>query len=319
MSEPSRLFDYRGLTAADLTRRLDVAASTADALVASAVGAATSPSPRLDDVLGRLDDALAGLWDEQGRTGFLVCVHPDSAVRDAAQAARGRIEAWIRGLPQRDDVAEAIGRYAASADAQTLDGEERRLLARWQLDLRRAGHGLSPAAREEVRLLTSREVELEGAFLRNIDEWTGGVDASEDDLAGMPESYVSSLQPGTVPGSRRITLHYPELWPFLERSPRRRLREALLRLHYSRAMDANRPILDELLATRRQHAAVLGYASWAHYRIEPKMARTPERVEALIASVLPALSALADREYAVMATMLERDTGDNRLQRWDWY
>jgi thimet oligopeptidase len=319
MSERSRLFDYRTLTPSDLGRRVDAAVLAADALVMGAVAAAADPSPRFDDVLGRIDGALANLSDEQGRTAFLVSVHPDSNVRDQAQAARERIEAWVRALPQRDDVAEAVGRYATAADARSLDGEERRLLDRWQRDLRRAGHGLSPEARADVRALTAREVELEGAFLRNIDEWTGGVDATDEDLAGMPEAYVSALRPGSAQRTRRITVDYPELWPFLESSPNRQLREELLRLHYSRAMDTNRPLLEELLATRRRHAAILGYPSWAHYRIEPKMARSPERVEALLASVIPALRERADREYAAMAAMLARDTGDSRLQRWDWY
>ncbi len=46
----------------------------------------------------------------------------------------------------------------------------------------------------------------------------------------------------------------------------------------SRALEANRALLDEALALRRRKAALLGYPSWAHFRIEPKMAVTPERV-----------------------------------------
>ncbi|HEX5829172.1 MAG TPA: M3 family metallopeptidase [Candidatus Limnocylindrales bacterium] len=269
--------------------------------------------------MGTLDRALADLWDEQGRTAFLVTVHPDVAVRTAAQAARGRIESWRRDLPLRDDIARAVARYAASADAAGLHGEERRLLEHWRRDLRRAGHDLPAARRGEVRALAAREVELEGAFLRNVDEWQAGIDVTPAELAGMPEQYPAGLRPGSTPGTLRVTLDVPDVWPLLEGSPRRELRESLLRLWHSRAAAANRPILEELLDVRRRHATLLGYPSWAHYRIEPKMAATPERVDALHASVVPGLRDLAAREYAAMVELLQRDTGDTALQRWDWY
>ena len=71
-------------------------------------------------------------------------VHPDEAVRSAAQAVDDRMTTWRRSLPLRDDVATAVARYAATPDGRAIDGEERRLLERWQLDLGRAGHDLPP-------------------------------------------------------------------------------------------------------------------------------------------------------------------------------
>jgi Zn-dependent oligopeptidase len=319
MPDPAGRFDYRGMTPDILTMRVDRALMAADALADAAVAAAGDRDPTFAAVVGAIDRALVDLWDEQGRTAFLVTVHPDAAVRTAAQAGRERIERWRRDLPLRDDVARAVAGYAASPEAASLAGEERRLLDHWRRDLRRAGHDLPPARRREVRALAAREVELEAAFLRNIDEWQAGIDLPPAELAGMPASYLAGLRPGTTPGTLRVTLEAPDMWPLLEGSPRRELREALLRLWQSRAVAANRPILEELLDVRRRHARLLGYPSWAHYRIEPKMAATPERVEALHGSVVPGLRDLAAREYAAMAELLERDTGDTELQRWDWY
>ena len=82
-------------------------------------------------------------------------------------------------------------------------------------------------------------------------------------------------------------------------------------------MAVNRPILEEVLALRRRHAAILGYPSWAHYQIEPKMAHTPERVADFHASLIPPLQRLAAAEYAEMSGMLLADTGDPTLRVWD--
>ena len=129
------------------------------------------------DVIGRLDLALGDLWAAGGRSGFMMHVHPDEAVRSAAQAVDDRMTTWRRSLPLRDDVAAAVARYAATPDAAAIDGEERRLLERWQRDLGRAGHDLPPDARAEIRQITARVVVLEAEFQRNLAEWSDGIDA----------------------------------------------------------------------------------------------------------------------------------------------
>jgi Zn-dependent oligopeptidase len=247
----------------------------------------------------------------------MVRVHPDEAVRAAAHAADERMTTWRRSLPLRDDVAAAVARYAAGRDVTALEGEERRLLEHWQRDLRRAGHDLPPEARDEIRTITARIVAVEAAFERNVDEWSDGIEMSRDDLVGLPESYVAGLSAGAAPGTFRVSLEYPDYYPFMESSPRRDLREALARKMATRAVEANRPLLEEVLELRRRQAAILGYPSWAHYRIEPKMARTPERVAAFHASLFGPLQALARVDYAAMAARLEADTGEPVLRSWD--
>jgi thimet oligopeptidase len=314
---PPELHDHRSTTAADVAAIADAALAEADATVAAAISASRDDGATFAEVLGRIDQALGDLTEADGRSGFMVRVHPDAAVRAAGQAANQRMTTWRRSLPMRDDVAEAIERYARTADARTLSGEERRLLDHWQRDLRRAGHGLAPEARAELRDLTARAVALEAAFQRNVDEWSDGIDVTHDDLAGLPEDFVGCLGPGDAPGTLRVSLQNPDYYSFMEGSPRRGLREALRRKRVSRAVEINRPILEEVLELRRRYAAILGYASWADYRIEPKMARTPARVAAFHASIFPALRQLAAPEYAAMRARLEAETGSRDLQTWD--
>jgi Zn-dependent oligopeptidase len=247
----------------------------------------------------------------------MVRVHPDEAIRAAAHAADERMTTWRRSLALRDDVAAAVIRYATTRDAAQLSGEQRRLLEHWQRDLRRAGHDLPTEARTEIRGITARIVALEAAFERNVDEWSDGIDMTRDDLVGMPESYIAGLTAGASPETWRVSLEYPDYYPFMEGSPRRDLREALARKMANRAVEANRPLLEEALVLRRRQAAILGYPSWAHYRIEPKMAHTPERVAVFHASLFAPLQDLARGEYAAMSRRLVADTGDADLRSWD--
>jgi thimet oligopeptidase len=316
-SWPEELFDYTLISPDLVTEIGDAALAEANALVAAAVSAAEDDGAVFADVIGRLDLASGDLSVATGRSGFMVRVHPDEAVRTAAQRVDDRIMTWGRSLPLRDDVAAAVARYAATPDAAALEGEERLLLDRWQLDLGRAGHNLPEEARVEVRTITARLVALEAEFQRNVDDWEDGIEVKRDELDGLPESYIAALRPGKAPRTLRVSLDYPEYYPFMEGSSRRDLRAVLLAKRFSRAVEANRPMLEDILALRRRQAAILGYPSWAHYRIEPKMARTPERVDEFHAGLLPPIQALAAGEYTVMSGLLEADTGDRVVRLWD--
>jgi Zn-dependent oligopeptidase len=249
-------------------------------------------------------------------------VHPDEAVRDAGQAAEERLEKWQADLPYRAEVYAALDAYAASAEGQRLDGQPRRLLDLVLRDFRRAGHQLAPGVQAEVRALQARLVEIASAFQRNVDEWQDGLDLTRAELEGMPDAYVEALRPGVEPGTYRVSLDYPEYFPFMEHGGRRDLRRSLEAKFETRALDANRALLEEALPVRRRMAQLLGYPSWADYRMEVRMAGSPERVWSFMGEVVPGLQALARDEHARMQALLEADRHGGapeppELRTWD--
>jgi thimet oligopeptidase len=315
--ETDEPFDYRTVTPDRIQAAGDAGIAAADDHLLEACVAAASAEATFDEVVGRIDRAEGDLWTLSGRTGFMVRVHPDADVRAAGQAVEDRLNVWRQGLALRADIARAIRTYAESSDAAALSGEPRRLLDLWLRDLRRAGHGLPDAQRAEIDAITARLVVLESSFERNVDGWSDGIDLRREDLDGLPDPYIDRLGPGTEPGTLRVSLDYPDYYPFMESSRRRDLRRILATKMASRAVEANRPILEETLTLRRRKAALLGYPSWAHFRIEPKMAGTPERVADFHGAIFPAIQTLAQEEYAAMRQRLERDTGETDLSPWD--
>jgi Zn-dependent oligopeptidase len=119
-------------------------------------------------------------------------------------------------------------------------------------------------------------------------------------------------------GSLQISMAYPHVIPFMEQAERRDLREALAFKFSSRAVDANRPVLQEAVEARERIAQLFGLDSWAHYQMEEKMAKNPAAVEAFYAELIPPLSEGGRAEIAVMADMLATDTESRDLQLWDW-
>jgi Zn-dependent oligopeptidase len=309
-------YDYTRVSADTVTSEADAALAAADELVERAV--APTDDPSFAGTLQLLELAGAEIARGYGRSAFMAHVHPEAAVRDAGQAAEERMNKWRVAVLFRDDVYRAVSAFAATEEAGSLDGERRRLLEHWQRDLRRAGHELAPEPRAELEALRSRLVELEVTFQRNINEARDWIEVDRDGLSGLPEDYIAQLRPGEVPGTYRVTLDYPELHPFMEQAHDRALREELFRKSWNQAAEANRPLLGEAIEVRRRIAALLGYATWADYAMEVRMAAGPARVRGFYDELVPPLEAAAQREIDELQALAAGDGLDGGIQPWDW-
>jgi thimet oligopeptidase len=310
------LYDYTAATPESVGAETEAAVAEADALVAGAVAAAERPT--FDVVLGALELATAAIGRGYGRGGFLGQAHPDAAVRSAGVAAEERLNKWRVGVVFRRDVYEAVRAFADTEAARSLIGEDARLLEHWLRDLRRAGHEISAADRAELERLRTRLVEVEVAFQRNVNDYHDAIEVTRDQLGGLPDAYVDGLAPGPAAGTYRVSLDYPELYPFLELAHDRELRRDLFTRHWRRAIDLNRPLLEEALRLRRRIAALLGRPTWAHHAMEVKMARRPERVREFYAQLLPTLGQQVRRELDVLGDQMHARGADGPVTAWDW-
>jgi thimet oligopeptidase len=310
------MFDYTRVTVSGINETLEGALSEADLLVAGVIDPDTDAN--YDKILSPLNDVEDLLVRTYGQTAFMGYVHQDKEVRDAGNAAEERIQKWAVDLIFRPDFYRAIKTYSESPDAAGLTGERRRMLDFLLRDLRKAGHELDEGSRAEVKKLTERLVELGVLFQRNIDEHQDHLTVSRDDLEGMPESYIEGLEPGDAEGTFKVTMSYPDVVPFMENSPRRDLRQALSAKFNSRAVEPNRPLLEEAIEARQRIAELFAQPSWAHHQLEEKMAKSPEAVRSFYAALLPGLTEIGQTELGKLTEMLRADGADGELQSYDF-
>ena len=164
---------------------------------------------------------------------------------------------WREALPFRQDLYASVS--AVDADAEALTGEQRRVLELWTRDFRRAGQALAAEDRAELEAIRARLVELEIVFNRNVNEFEDGIEVTRAQLDGLPDEYVERLSPGAADGTYRVSLDYPEVYPYLSQASDRASRKALFDKHWSRATTENRPLLAEALRLRQRAAELLGY------------------------------------------------------------
>jgi oligopeptidase A len=309
-------YDYAAMTPDSVTRATDAGLAEAERLIAAVVA---GEGPRTYDTTIRpLGEAAAAVWAADGRGSSIGYVHPDPAVRDAANAAEERIQKWRAGLARRDDLAAAILAYADTDEAAALEGSQRNALDLWLRDIRRAGRGLAASDREEFAALRDRIADLCVTFARNLGDWRDDLVLSEGDLEGLPQSFIDRLPAGPEPGSRLLASGYATTFPFIEQSPRRDLREAAIAKYYSRAAALNAPVLAEIVAARRRAAAILGADSWSQFANEARMSGGRAEVMAFLEGLVKPLQSLAAEEREAMREAFRADGFGDDLLLSDW-
>ena len=214
-------------------------------------------------------------------------------------------------------------------DALRLDAEQSRVLERHHLAFRRAGAGLAPDVKARLAGIGERLATLGTQFSQNVlaDEkaFTLVLEPGED-LAGLPDWLIAeaaeTARERGFPGKYVITLSRSSIEPFLAMSARRDLREKAWRAWVSRGETAgptdNRALAVEMLQLRAERARLLGYESFAHFRLADTMAKAPEAAQDLLDKVWVPARARALREEAALQAAIAQEGLNFTLAPWDW-
>jgi thimet oligopeptidase len=314
-------FDYASVTTDDIREQCDAAMRRCDAAL-DRIAAIEAGRHTFANTLGALDEVGDELARASGQYGFLTYVSADADIRKVALEYEQKLDTYATALGFREDVYRAVQAFAATDEARALEGVERRLLDHTLRDYRRNGFDLPADQRQRVQTLKERLVALGVEFRRNIDEYQDALLLTRDQLAGLPDSYIDGLQRvATDEGERyRVSLDYPEMYPFLESADDEALRRKLFLKNHNKAAGINLPLLDEAIRIRDEIASILGYASWAHYVIEVKMAKRPEAALDFLVDLERKVRVKADRDIEELQASKRRHLGDAgaRLQIWDW-
>src|SRR3954453_18717925 len=177
-------------------------------------------------------------------------------------------------------------------DTLGLTLDQTRLLERYHLRFVRAGALLDPAQKSRMAAITERLATLHTLFGQNVlhdeDDWRLVLD--EADLTGLPEFARAAASAAAVErglaGKYVITLARASIEPFLAFSSRRDLRRTAYEAWAARGAHPgahdNRPLISEIMRLRAEQARLLGYQTYADFRLADAMAKTPEAARPLL-------------------------------------
>ncbi|WP_454811500.1 M3 family metallopeptidase [Labrys neptuniae] len=209
-----------------------------------------------------------------------------------------------------------------------LSPEQARVLDRYHTAFRRAGAGRPEEVKQRLAAISERLASLGTQFGQNVlkDEkaWSMKLDG-EADLAGLPDflrAASASAAADRGESGHVVTLSRSLIEPFLQFSARRDLRETAFKAWLARGEGGgetdNRALIAEMVALRAERARLLGYQTFAHYRLDDSMARTPEAALDLLRSVWQPARSQAEREREGLEALAAGEGDNIALQAWDW-
>ena len=208
-----------------------------------------------------------------------------------------------------------------------LQDEQARVLDLYRRRFVRSGALLEGEDAARLTAVKSRLAVLGTQFSQNLlaDERAWFMPLAEADLVGLPEFLVASARAAGQEmgqGGPVVTSSRSLIVPFLQFSPRRELRARAYEAWVARGAKGgetdNRGIAAEILALRQERAQLLGYRSFADYKLEPEMAKTPAAVRALLERVWEPAKRRALADAAVLEAMMVADGIAGPLEPWDW-
>ena len=315
---------FDAITDADFGPAFEAALVEARANIQAIAGSAEAPS--FANVIEAMELAEEALSRTSGV--FYNLVGADSTpAREALQSDLApKLSAYGSEITNNLVLFQRIEALWQGRDGLGLTAEQMRVLTLYRRMFVRSGAQLEGSAAERLTAVKSRLAVLGTTFSQNLlaEERDWFIELSEGDLAGLPGFVVDAARAvGAEKGlGPVVTLSRSLIVPFLQFSPKRALRQKAYEAWVARGANGNaqdnREIAAETLALRSERAGLLGYASFADYKLEPEMAKTPAAVRDLLMRVWHPARAKAVADAGVLEAMLRKDGIAGPLEAWDW-
>jgi peptidyl-dipeptidase Dcp len=213
-------------------------------------------------------------------------------------------------------------------EALKLSGEQLRLLEFYYLQFVHAGANLSDADKTKLKKLNEEESTLSNAFRTKVLAGTKDAayfTADKGALAGLTDAEVSAA--ATAAKDRKkdgwvVPLQNTTQQPYLSSLSVRGTRQALFEDSWTRTErgDGNdtRATVARLAQLRAEKGKLLGHDSYAGWKLEDQMAKTPENaLKFMDALVAPATANAADEAKDIQA-VIDAQKGGFSVEPWDW-
>ena len=323
--QPLGLPPFASIDASDFAPAFSIA--TAQHL-AEVTAIASDPAPATFENTVRALDRAGRLLQATERTLSHLCASATSPALQAVEremapvlSAHGCAVAMMTGLLPRVDAV-----YAARGE---LGAEAARLTERTRLEMERAGARLAPAQQARLAAILEELSTLMTTFSQNVlaDEAEHTLKLSLADLEGCPDDLIAAARAAALErgaavedsDAHVVTLSRSFMEPFLTYSTRRDLRERAWRAWTRRGELTperdNKELIKTILNLRAEQASLHGFPNFAAFQLDDTMARTPARVQQLLAEeVWPRARASAEAERAALIAF----SGLPEIEPWDW-
>ncbi len=274
--------------------------------------AAIAPDKRtIDNTLLALENAQANLEDATEPIGFMRLVSPDKSIRADAADCKSQTTAFDVEVSARREL------YNAVKDQKARNAGEARLLYRTLQGFEQNGLKLPDDQLAQVKDLNARLERLKIDFETNLNEDTSTVTYTPEELDGANPDFIKGLAK-TQDGKLIVTTKEPDYAEVMQEVKSDDARYRMQLAYLNRAADANTKLLEEAVQVREQIAKILGFPTWAAYRIQPYMAGSADNVMNFLNRLKAKLAAKNRQDLdQLLAYKKELDPKAIKVNQWD--
>ncbi|WP_250461026.1 M3 family metallopeptidase [Microbulbifer litoralis] len=291
-----------------------IAASAAEPTFENTIAALERSGSELDRV-----SAYYGIWSSNMSS-------PE--FRKVQQEMAPKLADFESTIIQNDALFQRVKSVYDARNDSDLDSEQKRVVELIYNQFANNGATLKGEAKSRYAEINQRLAQLHTEFANNVlaDEEGYDIFLTKDQLGGLPGSFVAAAaalaEEKGQKGKYAITNTRSSMDPFLTYSDNRELREQVWNNYYSRGDNGdehdNNAIIAEILQLRDERVGLLGFDNYAEWRLQDRMAKTPENAMNLMEAVWPAAVARVKEEVADMQAVADEAGADITIEPWDY-
>lgn len=248
--------------------------------------------------------------------------------REIESWADPEIQAVEDSINQNQALFARVDAVRNGAEYATLTPVQQRLTDIVYQRFTRNGGTLTGEKAEKFAAINKELAGLYAEFSANLlaDEEGWVTYLTPDQTGGLPDSFLSSAAAAAEalgkPGMYAVRNTRSSMDPFLTYSTERDLRETVWRNYYNRGDNGdahdNNALIAKILKLRDERVELLGYDNYAAWRLEDRMAKTPERAFDLMLQVWKASVGRVHEEVADMQALSDADGAGIKIEPWDY-
>lgn len=290
--------------------------------------AESADAPSFDNTIGALEQSGKALKRVDGVFNQLSSANTDEALQAVELEMAPIVTRHWNDIFLNPRLFSRIDTLFRTRDSLGLTPEQLRVLERYHLDFVRSGAALSADERLRYAAITERLAVLGTQFGQNVlnDERDSVFALSEAEVAGLSDSAKAAA--AQIARDRKINAPYAmtasrsSVEPVLQSGTDRGTREKAWRAFVKRGANGNAndnsKVIAETVALRAELAKLLGYPTYAHYKLSDTMAKTPEAARGLLEEVWGhgRRKALEDRD--ALQALADGESAGLTIEPWDW-
>lgn len=320
--------DFTALDIDTIEAQLDAHLAECQSVVAEVSNQSSPTWASLMQPLSEVHNRLALFWSP---ISHLNAVMNSEALRDVYNRCLPKISAWYTRLGQNSALHEATLTLKNSEQFNRLSAEQQQQIRHELRDFELGGVALPEQDKQRFEEIALELTRLSNTFSDNVldatDAWHKLIDDRQA-LAGLPASAIAAArQRAEAKGQDGylLNLEFPCYLAVMMFADDRALRQEMYTAYSTRASDQgpqagqfdNTELMQRILALRAEKAALLGYESYAHLSMVPKMVDSPDQVLDFLEDLSTRSRSAAKAEYDQLGRFAAESLGLSQVEAWD--